>query len=196
MSVGLRAAGAEKAATYLSSSILHTESRMERRNRGIAALAAAFAVLACSDQSPVAPDAVPDDLRMGIQGTPGSYVISFLKETSTGLASTTGTEPVGTYLVLKSEVRDSFGNLAQSGTVTYQVCSAKGNYAPSATCNSGGGTWKRFFSGSVDPIGMLVGFGFCSTPRAIGFRLTYSGGRSSGIANGVSASKDFTWAAL
>lgn len=169
---------------------------MERRNRGIAALAAAITAFACSDQSPVAPDAGPNDLRMAVQGTPGSYVISFLKETTTGLAPTAGTEPVGTYLVLKSEVRDNLGNLAESGTVTYQVCSAKGNYAPSATCNGGGGTWKRFFSGSVDPIGMLVGFGSCSTPRAIGFRLTYSGGRSSGIANGVSASKDFTWAAI
>ncbi|HYN80139.1 MAG TPA: hypothetical protein VES88_01445 [Gemmatimonadaceae bacterium] len=169
---------------------------MERRNRGIAALAATFGVLACSEQSPVAPDAGYDDLRMAIQSTPGSYVISFLKGTSSGLAPTAGTEPVGTYLVLKSEVRDNLGNLAQSGTVTYQVCSAKGNYAPSATCNSGGGTWKRFFSGSVDPIGLLVGFGSCSTPRAIGFRLTYSGGGSSGIANGVSASKDFIWAAI
>jgi hypothetical protein len=169
---------------------------MERRNRGIAALAAAFAVLACSEQSPVAPGASPDDLRMAVQGTPGSYVISFLKETSTGLAPTTDIEPVGTYLVLKSEVRDNLGNLAQSGTVTYQVCSAKGNYAPSATCNGGGGTWKRFLSGSVDPIGLLAGFGACSTPRSIGFRFTYSGGRNSGIANGVSASRDFTWTAI
>ena len=132
---------------------------------------------------------------MAVQGVPGSYVISFLKETSSGLAPAADTEPVGTYLVLKSEVKDNLGNLAQSGTVTYQVCMQKGNYAPSATCNSGAGTWKRFFSGSTDSIGLLVGFGSCSTPRSIGFRFTFAG-RGSGIANGVSASKDFTWAAI
>jgi hypothetical protein len=169
---------------------------MKRRNRVVAALAATFAIFACSDRSPVAPDQSADDMRLAVQGTPGSYVISFLKETPTGLAPAADTEPVGTYLVLKSEVRDYLGNLAETGTVTYQVCSAKGNYAPSATCDSGGGTWKRFLSGSVDPVGFLVGFGACSTPRSIGFRFTYSGGRGSGIANGVSASKDFTWAAI
>ena len=47
---------------------------------------------------------------------------------------------------------------------------------------------------TIDPVGQLSGFGACSTPRTIGFRVTYSG-RGTGIANGVSPSRDFTWTA-
>ncbi len=156
--------------------------------------AATLAALACSERPPLAPDGSTADVRLGIQAAPGSYVISFLKETSTGLAAAADTELVGTYLVLKSEVRDYAGNLAQIGSVTYEYCWAGGTYAPSASCKSGSGIWKRLMSMNVDSIGSLAGFGYCSTPRTIGFRFTYQG-RNSGIANGVSASRDFTWAA-
>ena len=156
-------------------------------------MAAALALVACSDHSPVAPIAGPDGASMArVSAAPGSYVISFLKETSTGLAPAADAEPVGTYLVLKSEVRDAAGNLAQSGSVKYEVCVSRGNYAPSAVCNGGSGSWRRWLSVDVDPIGSLVGFGACTTPQAIGFRFTFSG-RQSGIAGGSSQSRDFTW---
>ncbi|MDP9202763.1 MAG: hypothetical protein M3P26_12630 [Gemmatimonadota bacterium] len=122
-------------------------------------------------------------------------MISFLKETSTGLAPAADAEPVGTYLVLKSEVRDDSGNLAQSGSVKYEYCWYQGDYAPSSSCDSGSGQWRRHMALRVDPIGSLVSFGSCSTPRTIGFRFTYSA-QGSGIANGVSQSKDFTWVPL
>lgn len=168
---------------------------MERnRASAIVGLVATFALVACSDRSPVAPVSPPHGVSLAVNAVTGSYTISFLKETSTGLAPAADAEPVGTYLVLKSEVRDDAGNLAQSGSVRYEYCWSRGDYAPSSTCNSGGGSWRRLLTVDVDPIGSLVGFGSCSTPRTIGFRFTYSG-QGSGIASGVSQSKDFTWAA-
>jgi hypothetical protein len=168
---------------------------MERnRANAIVALAATFALVACSERSPVAPEGAPQGVSLVVKAATGSYAISFLKETSTGLAPAADAELVGTYLVLKSEVRDDSGNLAQSGSVRYEYCWSQGDYAPSSSCDSGSGTWRRHMTVRVDPIGSLVGFGSCSTPRTIGFRFTYSG-QGSGIANGVSQSKDFTWVA-
>jgi hypothetical protein len=167
------------------------------RNRVTAAalLATAIALVACSEQSPVAPIAGPDGAALArVSAAAGTYAISFLKETPTGLALALDAEPVGTYLVLKSEVRDAAGNLATSGSVKYEVCMSKGDYAPSAICESGGGSWRRLMSMDIDPVGQLAGFGYCTTPRAIGFRFTFSG-RSSGIASGTSQSRDFTWLA-
>src|SRR5688500_10439134 len=169
---------------------------MERnRITSIALLVTAFALVACSE-SPVAPITAPDDVATAkpASAAAGSYAISFLKETSTALAPAADAEPVGTYLVLKSEVRDAAGNLAQSGSVKYEYCVSKGDYAPSAVCDSGAGSWRRLLSMEIDPVGQLAGFGSCSTPRTIGFRFTFSG-RSSGIASATSPSKDFTWLA-
>jgi len=157
-------------------------------------LVSVFALAACSEQSPVEPGLSANLLQARVQPPPGSYVISFLKETSTGLQPANDVEPVGTYLVLKSEVRDNAGNLATKGTITYQYCSSGGQPAPSAACTNGSGRWKRWYSGETDSVGLLVGYGSCSTPQTIGFRFTYSG-RNSGIADGASAPRDFTWAA-
>ena len=169
---------------------------MERnRANAIVALAVTLASAACSEHSPVAPGPGPGDVRLAVQtAAAGSYVISFRKETSTGLAPAADAEPVGTYLVLKSEVRDNAGNLAQSGSVTYEYCWSRGDYAPSSVCNGGSGSWRRHMTMRIDPVGQLSGFGSCSTPRTIGFRFTYAG-RGSGIASGVSEPKDFTWVA-
>ncbi len=156
-------------------------------------LVATTALAACTGALPVTPSDTEAAL-LAVQATPGTYQILFLKETSTGLAATSGVEPVGTYLVLKSEVRDAAGNLAQIGSVTYEYCWLKGDFAPRAACESGGGSWRRHMTMQIDPVGQLSGFGSCSTPRSIGFRVTYSG-RKSGIANGVSPSRDFTWTA-
>lgn len=171
---------------------------MTRRNlAALLTLVAAFASVACSDQSPVAPGATPDGVRLAAQTAPGTYVLSFLESTSNGLQPVAdGTPvPVGTYLVLKSEVRDTFGNLAQAGTVTYEYCSLQGDPAPAAQCESGSGSWNHIMMVRVDPIGSLVGFGSCSSPRTIGFRFRYTA-KGSGIANGVSLAKDFTWEAI
>ena len=168
---------------------------MKRSHCAVLALATTFALTACSDQSPVAPDLVVAEGRFATDGIPGSYAIHFLKETRTGLTAAADTEAVGTYLVLKSEIRDYAGNLAVTGTVTYEYCSLNGDYAPTSSCTSGSGRWKRWASGSVDPIGLLYGFGSCSTPRTIGFRVKYSS-QGGAIANGVSAPRDFTWAAV
>ena len=157
-------------------------------------LVSIVALAACSEQSPVEPGLNANVLQTRVQPVPGSYVISFLKETSTGLQPANDVEPVGTYLVLKSEVRDNAGNRATKGTITYQYCSLRGQPAPSSACTNGSGKWTRWFSGETDPAGLLVGYGSCSTPQTIGFRFTYSG-RNSGIADGVSAPRDFTWAA-
>jgi len=169
---------------------------MERnRITSVALLVTAFALVACSE-SPVAPITAPDDVATAkpASAAAGSYAISFLKETSTGLAPATDAEPVGTFLVLKSEVRDAAGNLATSGTVKYEYCVSKGNPAPAAVCDGGGGSWRRLLSMNIDPVGQLAGYGSCSTPQAIGFRFTFSG-RSSGIASATSEARDFTWVA-
>lgn len=157
----------------------------------LAILLASGGLAACAEPSLVEPGAVPD-ARREAQAAPGSYQLSFLKETPTGLAPAADAEPVGTYLVLKSEVRDASGILAQVGTVTYEYCWGKGDYAPKASCEGGSGSWRRHLAVRVDPIGSLVGFGACTSPRTIGFRFTYTG-RGSGIASGVSQSRDFTW---
>jgi hypothetical protein len=169
---------------------------MGRWNRtAVVALVAALALPACSERSLVAPDASPGGVSFAaIQSLPGTYVLSFMIETSSGLGPIADgiAAPTGTYLVLKSEVRDNGGTLATVGSVTYEYCWSRGNYAPKSTCDSGAGSWRRLFSMSIDPVGQLAGFGSCSTPRSIGFRFTYAG-RKSGISDGVSASKDFTW---
>lgn len=159
-------------------------------------LLAAAALSACSDRHAVAPDGAPSTAR-GAADVPGSYEISFMREAPGGLqpVAADGHVPVGTYVVLKSEVRNAAGVRATSGTVTYEFCSLGGEPAPRAACEGGGGSWRRHLSVRVDPIGSLVGWGACSTPRAIGFRFRYSG-KGNGIASGTSPSKDVTWDAV
>ena len=165
---------------------------MQCPNRAILILSAALGLSACSDRSPAAPD-VAEDPRFAIQSSPGSYAIFFMKQNYPGgLIAAADAEPVGTYLVLRSEIRDNAGNLAQTGTVTYEVCMVGAEKVSSANCTSGSGTWKRWGSGSVDPIGTRFGFGSCSTPRTIGFRVKYAA-KNGAIAGGVSAPRDFSW---
>jgi len=154
---------------------------------------------ACSEHSPAQPGASPSAITShqdahGQATAPGTYDISFLKETHQGLQSIDSTLNVGEFLVLKAEVRDSSGALAQRGTVTYEYCSLGNVKVQSSNCDTGSGRWKRLWSVSVDSVGSLFGFGACSTPRTIGFRFRYAG-QNSGIADGVSASKDVSWVA-
>lgn len=168
---------------------------MKYRNHvnAIVAAAAISALGACSDPTAPGVGESPDQVRFANQAALGSYQIFFMIESRTGLISVDNSAPVGSYLVLRSEIRDNSGALAQVGKVTYEYCWAKGNYAPSLSCTTGTGTWRRLLAMSVDPIGSRAGFGSCSTPRAIGFRVKYSG--SDAIAPGVSAPRDFTWLA-
>jgi hypothetical protein len=99
--------------------------------------------------------------------------------------------PVRSFLVVRSEVRDDAGVLATVGKVTYEYCWSRGDYAASAVCANGSGSWKRLRTMDVDPVGSRFGFGSCSVPRTIGFRFTYSGRGT--IAPGTSAARDFTW---
>jgi len=170
----------------------------------------AGALAACSDQSPVAPGAASDGTgapRLLSQPVPGTYELSFFKSGLSGL------EPVSSLtvcaagsvceeLILGAHVEAS-GAPAQSGMVIFQYCSYKGlppndiaraDEAPSAACEDGSATWANLPRGvATDASGnAYLDFGLVMIPRTVGFRFRYLG-QGSGIANGVSASADFTW---
>lgn len=149
----------------------------------------------CSAQSPAAPSAAPQSSSRVVTSqtaTTGVYEILFLKEGTFGLEPVVdNTVYVGEYLVLKAQVTDAAGAPATEGRVTYEYCSVDNVKVQSSECASGRGRWKRLWSMDVDPVGSLFGFGACSMPRTIGFRLRYGGGGN--IADGVSAPKDVTW---
>lgn len=177
---------------------------MERPNRAnvIVALVTTFAILACSEQSPVAPGGAPDAAREAnllAQAVPGCYGLSFLDNSLQPVT----TLVVGQELVLKAHVDNCSGGPAQRGAVTFQYCSLKGlppnditraDEAPSAACASGEGNWARLVTVQVNASGdALMNFGFVSIPRTIGFRFKYLA-QGSGIASGVSdPPADFTW---
>ena len=169
-------------------------------------VAAVTSAAACSGQSPVAPaaangstltaDATASRPTGGGTGskTPGTYEINFLKE----VRGVIGLQPVvdntlnvGNWLVLTAKVIDASGAPAQDGRITYEYCDVSNVKVQSSECATGRGRWRRLFTMDVDPVGSRFGFGTCSTPRVIGFRLRYSGG--SAIADGVSAPKDVAW---
>ena len=170
-------------------------------------VAAVTSAAACSGQSPVAPAAANGSTLTadatssrptgggGSGGTtPGTYEITFLKE----VRGVIGLQPVvdntlniGEWLVLTAKVTDASGAPAQNGRITYEYCDVSNVKVQSSECATGRGRWRRLWTMDVDPVGSRFGFGTCSTPRVIGFRLRYSGG--SAIADGVSAPKDVTW---
>ena|SRR5687768_14023700 len=179
---------------------------MVRRNRRslMALMIGAASIAACSDQSPVTPTASDDfavDLAR-VASVPGSYELSFWHRGEEVLTLTTG----GPELVLKAHVQQLVsGAPAQSGSVTFEYCSRKGGPSnditradelPSSECQPGGaGSWARLQTVNLSVSGdALIGFGFVTIPRTIGFRFRYSA-RKSGIADGVSAARDFTWVA-
>jgi hypothetical protein len=178
---------------------------MERPNRAnvLVGLITTFAILACSEQSPVGPDGAPDAGRganLAAQVVPGCYGLSFLNNSL---------QPVSTLVVLneavlKAHVDNCAGNAAQRGAVTFQYCSLKGgppnditraDEAPSAACATGEGNWARLVTVQVNASGdALMNFGYVSIPRTIGFRFKYLA-QGSGIASGVSDPADLTWTA-
>lgn len=86
--------------------------------------------------------------------------------------------------------------------MTFQYCSLKGfplnditraDEAPSSACTTGAGKWANLATLPVDVSGnAYLDFGIVLIPRTIGFRFRYAGQRS-GIANGTSDPRDFTW---
>ncbi len=179
---------------------------MVRRNRRslMALMIGAASITACSDQSPVMPTANDDfavDLAR-VASVPGSYELSFWHNGQPVSTLPTG----GPSLILKAHVQQAVsGAAAQSGSVTFQYCSRKSGPSnditradelPSSECQPGGaGSWARLQTVDVNASGdAFIGFGSVTIPRTIGYRFRYAA-RRSGIADGVSAERDFTWVA-
>ena len=173
----------------------------------VVATVVSLASLACSGASPVQPTPSVESSgaagAVAAQAAAGTYELSFLTSQGQPVSSL----PVGQELVLKAHVEDSAGVPAQGGSATFEVCSRKGGRslarmdpAPFTECDGGSACWIHLTTFKVDagtcpglgPGNACVNFGFISTPRVVGFRFRFSGQRS-GIANGTSASLNFTW---
>jgi hypothetical protein len=86
--------------------------------------------------------------------------------------------------------------------VIFQYCSLKGlppnditrpDEAPSAACANGTAAWANLTTMPIDQSGnAYLDFGVVLIPRTVGFRFRYLG-QGSGIENGVSEPRDFTW---
>ena len=121
-------------------------------SRSIVALAVTVLSSACSEPTASTFGEAPVAARLAIQ-TAGSYNLFFMIETPTGLTSVDNSAPVRSFLVVRSEVRDDAGVLATVGKVTYEYCWSRGDYAASAACANGSGSWKRLRTMDVDPVG-------------------------------------------
>jgi hypothetical protein len=153
----------------------------------IFAVLAAFAFIACSDQSPVGPRAIPaggvQDVTPLVQSVAGTYVLS-VEATIEGL-------------VLTPEVREEASGLpAQSGLIRLQQCSLQGAPAPSSTCDTGSGHWVPAFTTlrltPADEGSISVLFGFAPSGTTIGFRFLYNG-QGGNIESGASNLVDHTF---
>jgi hypothetical protein len=156
-------------------------------------LMAVVACVACSGESAVNPPLTADGLgrlESRASALAGSYEVSFVSNNQPVTSV-----PVSTEVGVVATVRSSTGELATSGMVTYEICDLNGDPAPSATCDSGTGRWKRYIFVRMDPSGFPPRVAFmCSTPHVVGFRFKYGG--SSTIASGQSASADITFTAI
>lgn len=175
---------------------------MARRNlAGLLTVVGAFALVACSDQTPVTPSlnaGASGDVHVLARPAQGSYELSFY---ASGLVPVSSL-PVFEELILGAHVADASGVAAERGLVTFQYCSLKGlppnditraDEAPSAACATKDAAWANLLSVPVDGSGnAYMNFGFASIPRTVGFRFRYTG-QGSGIANHESLPKDFTW---
>jgi hypothetical protein len=181
----------------------------------VVAVLATAALVACSDQPPAAPSApgaVPSSATpegsggLIAQAVEGSYTLN-LANTTGQIVSTLPTTGPGAELLLWAQVRDSSGGLAPGGAVIFEVCRRGGGtstWRPSAECDSGVASWRHVSTRKVvegclpfapEPGNACITFGFMPNPITIGFRYRYIG-QGTGIANGVSPSKDMTWVAV
>jgi hypothetical protein len=164
--------------------------------RLVVAVLATAALVACSDQSPVAPS-TPGAASSSVpnaQAAPGTYTL-YLLDSSGQIVSSLPAGGPGCELVLLGQVTDSSGAPAQKGMVQFEVCSRPSADVsasrPSAECDSGIATWRHYANQNVDE-GLV--YGCRSYPITVGFRFKFIG--QGAIANGVSASQDMTWVAV
>lgn len=161
----------------------------------------ASTALACTDESVTSPRPLADaPLTAKVTAAPGVYELAFFNNHLEPITE----QPVLNELVLGAHVEDIAGNAAQSGSVTFEYCSLRGgppndisraDEAPLEACADGSASWSRLLSVSVNAAGdAYMNFGYASIPRTVGFRIRFSG-RTSGIASGTSAPKNFTWTA-
>jgi hypothetical protein len=171
----------------------------------VCALSGAGALVACSDQSPVSPDAVrapSEALDLRSQSAPGTYDLDFYKLTQTGLEKVSSLPVLSDELVLGALIKDGAGSPAQGGSVTFQYCSLKGappndinnvDEAPLQACANGTAQWAFLGTAPVDATGnAYLTFGIVQIPRVVGFRCRYAG-KGTGIAGGNCPAEDFTW---
>jgi hypothetical protein len=142
------------------------------------------------------------------QQVPGKYELSFFKLGANGLLEpvtslSVCTASVCEELILNAHITEENSGLpAQSGLVVFQYCSYKGlppnditraDEAPLEACATGSASWRDLRAVlKVNESGdAFLDFGVVLIPRTVGFRFQYKG--QGGIANGVSAPKDFTW---
>ena len=164
------------------------------------------AALACSDNSPAAPSpsGEPNYVTTAPTFTP-PYTLNLTNH----LGQTVTSLPTGGYgeVVLWAQVSGPSG-LAQTGSVTFQVCrDSTGSRKPSADCDSGAVAWalsetvkitenplscpQAFTRGNV-----CRNFGYMAAPITAGFRFRFEPDPEGGdIPAGVSPSKDMTWVA-
>ena len=165
-------------------------SRSRFRTFIVGALAP-FTMVACADESPVAPHATPTDVRYAT--IPARATEGTLYQLS--VYATTG----GTGAVLDAYVLDASGAPATSGTAVFSYCSFRGNPAPSETCLTGGGRWARYGSAGIircwSELGTRTDGLHQSQPSGstIGFSFRYSS-QGSGIASAPGDNvADYTW---
>ena len=145
---------------------------------------AAFALVACSDQSPIAPNDV-QNVTPQANLVVGTYL-------QTVYATT-----VGRGAVLDAYVRDASGSPATSGTAVFFYCSRQGVPVPKGACLTGTGRWVRYGSAGIIPTGTNQGhalMGYTEPPPSgstIGFRFRYTQGTT--IASRYSNAADYTW---
>ncbi len=85
---------------------------------------AAFALVACSDESPIAPNDVQNVTTLARGATQGTLYQLDVR-------------PAGLGAVLDAYVLDAAGEPATDGTAVFYYCSLQGNPAPSTACVTG-----------------------------------------------------------
>jgi hypothetical protein len=171
--------------------------------------------IACTDRSPLAPDAAPPSSE-SLTARP-SAVASGLNELLFRVVVNGTLQPVSSLtvssdeLILVGHVADAAGNAATSGTVTFEYCSYKGrppnditraDEAPLEACADGSANWARLTSFQIDAgtcpqLGAgyaCMDFGIVRIPRKIGFRIRFSAHGGS-VASGASVPQNFEWTA-
>ena len=183
----------------------HTSARL------FVTAAVAVTLGACSSQVPVAPGELISAEQASISaqraGVPGVYTISFWKwNFTTGQYDEVSSLPAPGNAVLRADVKDTLGNPATEGTVTFEYCSygqrrsMQPDEAPKEACERGLARWTRLWNASIESGGCpVLGGSACRQwdsrfPVTIGMRFTFAQGRGS-IVSGESAGRDFVWSA-